>query len=110
MKKSVGDHVFEVANTLFCLIMIVLTLYPIVYVALASVSDSNRLLAHTGILLYPLGFNLDAYLEVFKKSHGVFGLFKLRVLCDHRYSSKYGSYDYGCVCFVTQAALDSKIY
>lgn len=66
MKKSVGDHVFEVANTLFCLIMIVLTLYPIVYVALASVSDSNRLLAHTGILLYPLGFNLDAYLEVLK--------------------------------------------
>ena len=36
------------------------------YVAFASVSDSNELMSHSGLLLRPLGFNLKGYTEVFK--------------------------------------------
>ena len=44
----------------------VVTLYPVIYVVLASVSDSNRLLAYTGLLVKPLGFNTAAYAAVIK--------------------------------------------
>ena len=66
IKRSIGDKIFDLINTLFMLFMIVITIYPIIYVALASISDSNLLLAHSGLLYKPLGFNLDSYKEVFK--------------------------------------------
>ncbi|MBP3360442.1 MAG: carbohydrate ABC transporter permease [Clostridia bacterium] len=46
--------------------MITITFYPILYVAFASMSDSNLLMAHSGLLIRPLGFNLKGYTEVFK--------------------------------------------
>jgi len=36
------------------------------FVAMASFSDSSQLIAHSGFLLKPLGFNLQAYLKVFE--------------------------------------------
>ena len=35
MKKSIAERIFEGANTLFMLLMIIVTLYPIVYVPLS---------------------------------------------------------------------------
>ncbi|WP_020616382.1 carbohydrate ABC transporter permease [Paenibacillus daejeonensis] len=66
IRKSKGEHIFHGLNTLFMLVMIVVTLYPFIYVVFSSVSDSRLLLAQTGILLAPLGFTLDAYTMVFK--------------------------------------------
>jgi putative aldouronate transport system permease protein len=40
-------------------------LYPLYHVAVSSVSDGDRLLAHSGALLYPLGFTWAAYERVF---------------------------------------------
>ncbi|WP_135555525.1 carbohydrate ABC transporter permease [Paenibacillus cymbidii] len=40
-------------------------LYPMVYIALASVSDANELISHSGLLLHSFGFHLDAYRSVF---------------------------------------------
>jgi putative aldouronate transport system permease protein len=42
------------------------TLYPLLYVAFASFSDSHRLMAHEGLLLKPLGFDVGSYRMVFK--------------------------------------------
>lgn len=46
------------------LFMIVITLYPFYYVLMASVSDSNLLIGHSGLLLAPLGFQWDAFVKV----------------------------------------------
>ncbi|MBE7060151.1 MAG: carbohydrate ABC transporter permease [Ruminococcaceae bacterium] len=67
MKKlSTGMKVFTIFNTLFMLFMIFICLYPMLYVLMASLSDSNKLMAHAGILLKPVGFNLKSYAAVLK--------------------------------------------
>jgi len=72
-KKSFGSKCFDVCNVLFMIGMIVVTFYPILYVAFASLSDSNLLMAHSGVLIKPLGFNLKGYTEVFKNPMTVIG-------------------------------------
>lgn len=65
-KESFGSKCFNVFNIIFMIFMIIITAYPMLYVAFASVSDSNELMSHSGLLLRPLGFNLKGYTEVFK--------------------------------------------
>ncbi|KIL42190.1 sugar ABC transporter permease [Gordoniibacillus kamchatkensis] len=48
------------------LVLVIVTLYPLFYVAFASFSDAGRLVAHRGFLYAPLGFSLEAYAGVFK--------------------------------------------
>lgn len=66
IKGSLGERIFDVVNVAGLTLLMVVTLYPVIYVILASLSDSNLLLAHTGILVKPLGFNLAAYRGVLK--------------------------------------------
>lgn len=72
-KRSIGEHIFDAANVLFMLLMVVITLYPFVYVSVASLSDSNQLVSHTGVLLRPLGFTMDAYKAVMNNPNIVTG-------------------------------------
>ncbi|MDF2922459.1 MAG: sugar transporter permease [Paenibacillaceae bacterium] len=65
-RKSFGEHIFDAANVVFMLFLVVVTLYPFLYVTAASLSDSNKLVSHSGILLLPAGFTLDAYEAVLK--------------------------------------------
>ena len=65
-KGSLGSCIFDVVNVVGLTLIMVVTLYPVIYVVLASVSDSNRLLAYTGLLVKPLGFNTAAYAAVIK--------------------------------------------
>ncbi|MEW9700535.1 carbohydrate ABC transporter permease [Paenibacillus sp. SI8] len=44
--------------------ILLVTIYPLIYVLFASVSDGDLLLAHTGAIWKPLGFNLLAYERV----------------------------------------------
>jgi putative aldouronate transport system permease protein len=66
IKRTWGEKIFDVVNVLIMLLLVVVCVYPILYVFFASLSDSDRLLAHSGLLLKPLGFNTDAYMKVFK--------------------------------------------
>lgn len=66
VKRSRGEQVFTVFNYIFLTAVIILCIYPVWYVAVASFSDSNLLTQHTGPLLWPEGFNLSAYTKVFK--------------------------------------------
>ncbi len=63
-ENAVGDRVFTIFNTVLMLLLVVATLYPVYHVVMASVSDSNRLIAHQGPLLAPLGFSWEAYARV----------------------------------------------
>ncbi len=65
-RRKRNDIIFDAINTIFMILVIVIMLYPLWYVAMASFSDSNHLMAHKGLLLAPLDFNFDAYRMVFK--------------------------------------------
>ncbi|NLM44483.1 MAG: carbohydrate ABC transporter permease [Clostridiales bacterium] len=47
-------------------ILIVLTLYPFIYIIFASISNPSLFAAHTGLLLKPLGVQFGAYTMVFR--------------------------------------------
>ncbi|NSW89261.1 MAG: carbohydrate ABC transporter permease [Firmicutes bacterium] len=49
------------------MIMVMLvTLYPVMHITFASLSKPVLVVQHSGLLLYPKGFNFDAYISVFK--------------------------------------------
>lgn len=65
-KDTPGRKIFITFNTLFMIFMIAICLYPMIYVLFASLSNSDLLMAHKGILLKPLGINFEAYKAVMK--------------------------------------------
>jgi putative aldouronate transport system permease protein len=64
-KQVAGERVFGVFNTVLMLGLCFVTVYPFLYVLFASLSDAASFLQHRGILLEPVGINLDAYKAVF---------------------------------------------
>ncbi|MCP1311970.1 carbohydrate ABC transporter permease [Paenibacillus tyrfis] len=64
-RRTVSERCFDAGNVVFLTLLMALTVYPIVYVAFASVSDAASLMAHKGMLWKPLGFSLEAYVSVF---------------------------------------------
>ncbi len=65
IRQTRGELAFSVINTGLMLGLIVVTLYPLLYVAFASVSDPATLMTTRGLLLGPVGFTLEAYARVF---------------------------------------------
>lgn len=61
MIKSKKEIAFELFIALFLAFVAVITLYPMLYVLFASVSDAFYLMRSTGLLLRPLGFQVEAY-------------------------------------------------
>lgn len=66
IKRSTGEKIFEVFNITFMLLLMCITLYPFLYIALASVSDPNLISGHSGLLLKPYGFHMESYMAVLK--------------------------------------------
>lgn len=66
IKTSVGEKVFDIFNIFVMLLVIVVTIYPLLHVVFASLSDGTQLMTHQGILLHPLGFSTKAYGLVFR--------------------------------------------
>lgn len=66
VKKTFGDYIFDSVNVILLAALAVITAYPFVYVVFASLSSADELTAHTGLLLRPLEFSLDAYKAVLK--------------------------------------------
>ena len=64
-RSSFSDRIFDGANILFMLALVAVTLYPLLYVLFASLSDATLLSQSRGLLLRPLGLNLKAYKLVF---------------------------------------------
>lgn len=61
IKRSTGERIFEVLNISAMLVIILIMIYPLLYVIFASLSDANGLLAQKGILLRPVGFSVESY-------------------------------------------------
>lgn len=64
IKAPLGERVFQVFNCIFLGLIAFVCLYPMWHVLMASFSDSTALTAHSGLLLWPIDFSLDAYRRV----------------------------------------------
>jgi len=56
-----SDRLLDVLVYTLLFVLVVATLYPLIYVLMASLSDGDLLLAHKGLLWKPLGFSTLAY-------------------------------------------------
>lgn len=63
-KRSIGEFIFDAINILFMIFMMIITLYPFLFVLFASLSQPQQFLAHYGVLLKPIGFSLASYKAV----------------------------------------------
>ncbi|WP_314001266.1 carbohydrate ABC transporter permease [uncultured Paenibacillus sp.] len=66
-RKSKGDFLFDLMNYTFLTIGMLLILYPLFFVLIASVSDPNAIYAGD-VWLYPKGLTLDGYQRIFNDS------------------------------------------
>ena len=66
IREGFGSRTFDVINIVIMGIIMFITFYPILYIVFASFSNGSELLAHTGMLWYPLKFSLEGYRMVFK--------------------------------------------
>lgn len=64
IKRTIGERTFDVFITLLLSALIVVTLYPFLYVVFASVSAPELLIRHRGLLFFPLGWNTASYTRV----------------------------------------------
>lgn len=67
MKASVSRRFFVCFNTLFMILISLACLLPFLHVLWASFSLPSELQIHNGLLLWPIGFNLEGYKIVFGK-------------------------------------------
>ena len=66
IKKSLGERIFQVAAHIIIAILALICLYPFWYVVVGSLSNPNLLDQHSGILLKPLGFSVEAFKDVLR--------------------------------------------
>lgn len=65
MTRSFGERLFDFVNVILLVGLSVVTLYPFLYVLIASFSDPAWVVAVRGLLWYPKGFTTEAYRLVF---------------------------------------------
>lgn len=68
IKKSLGEKVFDTANTLVLILLSLVCLYPMWHVIMAAFSEGKLLMAHSGVLLKPLNFSTAAFGMVLEDS------------------------------------------
>lgn len=65
-KNSNSFSIFNLFNICILSILALLCIYPIWYVLMASLSNGNLIMQHSGLLLLPIKPNIAAYIAVFK--------------------------------------------
>jgi putative aldouronate transport system permease protein len=66
IKRSVQEKIFETFNAAAMILLSIMTLYPFIHVAFASISDPTELTIHRGIIFHPMGFSIESYRRVFE--------------------------------------------
>lgn len=73
-KTSVGDTIFVICNTLFMILFVLITLYPILNTVAISLNDGTDAL-RGGIYLWPRKFTWKNYLTVLQKDNLLTGAY-----------------------------------
>lgn len=66
IKISLGERIFDTLNIFLMFLLMLLTLYPMLYIVFASFSKPMDFMMHEGLLFAPLGFSLASYEAVAK--------------------------------------------
>lgn len=69
INRTRGEKIFDIMNILLMLGLVIVTLYPFIYIVFASMSDPRQLSGAGSILLRPKGFSLIGYVAVFRSSN-----------------------------------------
>lgn len=80
MKRSQSERITIAAITAVLLLFLLATLYPLVHVLFASLSQPSRLMGHRGLILAPLGFSLKPYEMLFSNAFVLRGLLNSLIL------------------------------
>lgn len=65
-KSGLGRKAFLTFDVISLICLDIICLYPMIYVLCASLSDANAFSAHSGVLLFPIKPNIEAYRAVIK--------------------------------------------
>ena len=64
IKVSAGEHAFNAVNYVVLFLLMLLMVYPLLYVVLASISEPGKLAMSKGLMFKPQGFSMAAYRAV----------------------------------------------
>jgi putative aldouronate transport system permease protein len=64
-EKNLGERIFDIFNIGLMVVLMIVMVYPLWYVVVASVSDPLTIVQNKGALWWPKGFTLAAYALVF---------------------------------------------
>lgn len=73
-KSSLGEHIFVVCNTIFLLLFVLITLYPVINTLAISLNDGTDAL-RGGIYLLPRKWSLKNYIVVLQKDNLLTGAY-----------------------------------
>ncbi|MFC4810631.1 carbohydrate ABC transporter permease [Paenibacillus sp. GCM10023250] len=65
IRRTASEKLFDFINVFLVLFILLVILYPLLFVIFASVSDPRLMFEHP-LLLWPKGFNLNSYAKVFE--------------------------------------------
>ena len=65
IRRSLGDRLADGVIYAILGVLILITLYPVYYVLVSSISNASQLLKYRGLLLWPQGLSTEAYRRVF---------------------------------------------
>lgn len=63
MKKTLSDRIFDVCNVAFMVLLLIVFVWPLWFVVIASVSDPKLVLAGE-VLIFPKGLNINGFIKI----------------------------------------------
>ena len=66
MKESRGYKIFRIVNTIIMILVVLVTLYPFLYLVAQSFS-SERAIYNGEVTIFPVGFNVETYKQILSK-------------------------------------------
>lgn len=64
-KRTFSDKVLDWINLILVLMIMIILIYPLYFVLIASISDTTKIFEFP-LLLWPIGFNVGSYVKVFE--------------------------------------------
>ena len=65
LHRSLGDKIVDAINIFLLSMLIIITLYPVYFVIVSSLSHPVQLFRSSSLIMWPRGFSLDSYRIVF---------------------------------------------
>ena len=65
VQKPLGDRIFDICNLIFWIIFLIIIIYPLWLIIIASVSDPDAVISGE-VLLWPKDFSMMGYEAVFQ--------------------------------------------